>query len=131
MACDNSAHQVAELEEEVMAIHDSSMVKMDAIYSRISQLKKATAAIQADSTQPDDGRNNNIIEAMVDLRSADDAMMDWMAAYKAPAKDAPAEESISYLEAEKISITKVNQQIDTSIDQADKVLNNNPQPPQP
>jgi len=131
LSCGNAGQQVADLEEEVMAIHDSSMVKMDAIYTRISKLKKAGAALEADSTQSNEARKGEIMSAMADLRSADDAMMDWMAAYKAPTEDAPADESILYLEAEKISITKVDQQIDASIEQADRVLSKNTQSPQP
>lgn len=131
LSCGNSRQEVADLEEEVMAIHDSSMVKMDAIYNRISKLKKANDALEADSTQPNEALSAEITAAMADLRSADDAMMDWMAAYKAPTEDAPAEESIVYLEAEKISITQVDQQIDASIEQADRILSKNTQSPQP
>lgn len=120
-ACNDPWEKVVKLEEEVMVVHDSSMVKMDAIYTQISQLRKLQEAGE-DTVDVDQAWNEKVLGAIADLRRADDGMMDWMANYKAPEKGADVEESTTYLEVEMKKITEVDLEIDESLKNGQSVL---------
>ncbi len=122
VACSNPRQKVVELQEEVMVIHDSSMVKMDAIYTQIAQLRKLQEAVSGDNANPDSLLNDEILSAITDLRKADDGMMDWMANYKAPTEEADIEESMQYLEAEMERIKEVDREIDKSLENGQTIL---------
>lgn len=121
-ACDDPRQKVIELQEEVMEIHDSSMVKMDAIYTQISQLRKLHEQVAGDSLNPNPDLSERILDAITDLKKADDGMMDWMAKYRAPAEDADIEESMQYLEVEKKNIVEVDLRIDESLENGQTLL---------
>lgn len=104
-----------------MVVHDSSMVKMDAIYTQISQLRKLQETGE-DTVAIDQAWNEKVLTAITDLRKADDGMMDWMANYKAPEKGADVDESMAYLEVEMKSITEVDLEIDKSLKNGQSVL---------
>lgn len=113
-ACSGGGKSLDELHEEVMVVHDEAMLKMDAIYTAIADLRK----LDAERGSGDSLLHEQIVGAIVDLQQADDAMMDWMRAYKRPAEDAPYGDGAAYLEAELQKIHAVGAQIDSSLNQA-------------
>ena len=112
-----------QLYDEVMVIHDESMLKMGDIYARISDLKE----LNADSLNPSPYKEE-ILDAITDLRQADDGMMDWMAQFKEPGEEVANEEAMAYLEEEKKKIVAVDEAIDESLSQGQALIekaNNN------
>lgn len=122
IACSDSGQEVKDLNEVVLDLHDSSMVKMDAIYDQMARLRKAKESLAADSLNPSTELQAEIMQALGQLQAADDGMMDWMNDYKAPDKEAPAEESLKYLKEQKKSIEEVDLNIDNSLKNGENVL---------
>ncbi len=122
IACNNPRREMIELQEEVMAIHDSSMVKMDAIYRQIAQLRKLQEHPGRDPVNSDSILTEEILDAITKLRTADDGMLDWMANYKAPTENADVEESIQYLETERQRIKEVDRRINESLENGQAIL---------
>ena len=122
--CIDKAAQVADLNREVLEIHDTAMVKMDAIYDRISALRKLEKEFApTDSTAGNPAAQGEVLDAIAQLQRADDAMMDWMRDYHPPVEEDPADSSLAYLEAQKISIVQVDEQIDESLAHGKEILN--------
>ena len=113
---------VANLNGKVMAVHDSTMLKMDHIYTTMDGLKDLQKTLQADTVTANISLQTEIEEAIADLTAADDAMMDWMHGYLAPKKDVSDEENIKYLEGQMEGIEKVDQQMDECISKGQKLL---------
>lgn len=122
VGCENLQQQVIDLNVEVLEAHDSSMVKMDAIYAKVSALRKVEKRLSADSINPQDDLKSEILAALAQLQSADDAMMDWMADYKAPEKDADPKPTLEYLHQQMESIRSVDAEMDGSIEEANRIL---------
>ena len=106
-----------QLYDEVMVIHDESMLKMGDIYARISDLK----ALSADSLNHSPYKEE-ILAAITGLRKADDGMMDWMAQFKEPGEEVPSEEAMTYLAEEKGKIIAVDKAIDESLEQGQSLI---------
>ncbi len=117
--------KVTALNDEVMDIHDSSMVKMDAIYDRISALREIEKGVDPDGANENNAVRESVLEAIGRLQKADDAMMDWMRYYQPPEKEAPVDSTMAYLEKQKESIISVDVQIDESLNYADEILEQN------
>ena len=120
-ACTDRYKQVEELQTEVLDLHDTTMLKMDALYTTLDRLKPLRDSLSSDSMSPS-AQLDEVVEAMTMLRKADDAMMDWMAEFKPVEKDDPIEESIAYLEEQKKSIIEVDRQMDESMENGERVL---------
>lgn len=120
--CENKQQQVKDLNTEVMDIHDSAMVKMDAIYAQISKLRQAEELVAGDSAGPDAELEAEVAKSIGMLQAADDGMMDWMAAYEPPQEDADPDRNLRYLKEQKRSIISVAEDIDLSLEYAREVL---------
>ena len=122
VACENGAQKIADKHDEVMVVHDEAMAKMDQIYDQISDLRVRQQSLTGiDSiVRPEDMAQ--VLDAIVALQRADDAMMDWMAAYKRPEEDADVEESLAYLEGQMEEIEQVAVDIDASLENGAAVL---------
>ena len=113
VSCGNKAENtVIKLNDEVMAIHDEVMPKMTEIHTLRKKLRLLENA-QVDST---------IIFAITNLSEADDAMMEWMSAYKKPKDNSKT--ALAYLSNEKMLITEVKVKMLESIQDAHKILRN-------
>jgi hypothetical protein len=120
-ACTDSRQPVDDLQQEVLDLHDTTMLKMDALYLVLDQLKPLKDSLSLDSTA-DPAAKDEVLEAMTMLRKADDAMMDWMAEFEPVEKDAPVEESMKYLEGQKESIIEVDRIMNQSIANGERLL---------
>jgi peroxiredoxin len=115
---------VGELKKEVIAIHDTAMAKMN----RIFQLKTLLED-ELDSANLDPEKVN----AIQDLKMADEAMMQWMRNFskhygKAHSKEAEIdtlhnnEALMDGLKKEKAKILDVKKQMEASIEKAEGIL---------
>lgn len=104
----------SQLHDSVMVIHDEVMPKMKDIYRLRKRLKEKAEQSKSSS---DIAEIKSLIAA---LETADDAMMDWMAAYDKP--DEGAEGAMDYLGQEKIRIEKVRNEMLSAIENAKRNL---------
>ncbi len=102
IAC-NPPSEINNRHDEVMAIHDEVMPKMKDIYRLTKELKKLPPS-------------DTIEGLLVDLDNADEAMMEWMRAYKKP--NAQSEEAFIYLEKQKSLVNDVKSKMLISIENA-------------
>ena len=109
------------LKDEVMAIHDEVMPKMGQIIALKSQLSKVLKTLEEAAEPVNEERKKAIQEIIEELEAADNGMMGWMRAYR-PVEEPIDEEARKYLEAEKVKITKVKNDMLTSIENAQNLL---------
>ncbi len=127
-ACDQKADRVAELEKEVLDVHDEVMPKM----GEIMALKKGLAQklAQLDSMQQEGASSTTLAQERqqaLDLTSrlsrADSLMMGWMYDYKGDsAKALPSGEALEYFRLEKEKILGVQEATTKSIQEAREFL---------
>lgn len=120
-ACTDKGQRVQDLQQVVLDLHDSSMVKMDALYITLEGLKPLRDSLEMDSLPPSP-ELDEVLEAITQIRQADDEMMEWMANFEPVEKEAPAEESLAYLEEQKKSIIAVDEAMDASIENGNQVI---------
>ena len=110
------------LMQEVIDVHDEVMPKMTDISQLIAELEKKTDTTQAAAYQ----------EAQDDLEASYDFMMDWMGDFsnKFPHDEEVTEKDettfankLKMLEEEKVEVTLLKEQINTSIANARALLN--------
>ncbi len=102
---------------EVMKIHDDVMPKVKDINRLQKQLKAKLESPEATTNQKE------IQSLLQQLDLADKSMWDWMGAFKQPNKNSPQDSIIQYLKQEKITISKVSEDMLNSIAKAKKYLN--------
>jgi hypothetical protein len=109
--------------EEVMRIHDEVMPKMGTISNLIADLKP-----KVDSTEP----GKEYLKAIRDLQGAHKSMMNWMQDFGKrfdyeeimKGKELNAEKK-EWLREEEIKVKELREEINTSIANAERVLNEN------
>lgn len=107
-----------ELYDEVMAIHDEVMPKMNDIHKFKRALKSEMDSTTTDLTE---ARKAEIESALIKLDSASEGMMVWMRQFS-PIPDSEGEEKArEYLESEKIKVTKVKEEILAALEKARNV----------
>lgn len=110
MSCSKTEDKQKKMIDDVMAVHDEVMPKMDEIMNLKSSLDSAVRV------SPDSLKAR---ELYVNLDSADVKMMDWMEKYNPDqVKGKSADEVTKYYENEKNKITQVRELTNTSIEQA-------------
>lgn len=112
------AEQKTELEQHVMAVHDSAMADMGQIFKlrkNLRALRDTLATRQTDSTVLLQLQKN-----ITSLSKADEAMMNWMRHYKAP-DTLQHEQAMQYLNQELQKIERVKITMDSSINAAQQV----------
>ncbi|MBC5992363.1 hypothetical protein [Pontibacter cellulosilyticus] len=110
------------LEQNVLAVHDTAMAKMEDIFKLRKSLRTLRDTLET-QTQPDSAILNNLQQHIQLLNRADEAMMGWMRQYKAPAADMPNEQAINYLQQEMVKIKKVQTLMDSTINAAQATYN--------
>jgi hypothetical protein len=128
--CEPQKDQVAELEAQVMSLHDEVMPKMDQLMELGAQLSEKLTEL--DSLQGEGVSSTTLLEQREkaltlkkSLADADESMMDWMRRYRGDsAKKLPDEEAIAYLNSEKEKMQIVKEKTLTSIAEAKAFLGN-------
>lgn len=118
----NKKQKEQKLAEEVIAIHDEVMPKMDQIFKLRKELKDLNNQFIADAEAMqgfDTGKSKLLI---LHLDSSDKIMMNWMHNYNGGQGLYSHEEVMSYLEDEKKKITHVKEFTDKSIEEAREFL---------
>jgi hypothetical protein len=95
-----------ELYEQVMAVHDEVMPKMDDLY----KLKRELQQIQADSTAIPANQQKALEEAIVKIDAASEGMMVWMREFDPPKGMAEADLK-KYLMEQMEKVKKVKEDI--------------------
>lgn len=116
--CEPTQEEIAkQKEEEVVAIHDEAMAKMEKIQTTVHALEKLKHTYMVDSLNHAHhlAKMEDCDLAIADLHAADKAMMDWMHEYKLPGKEVSDDEKIKFYDLEKEKIEKVNGQIEVGI----------------
>ncbi len=109
-ACNKSEDKQKVMIDEVMAIHDEVMPKMDDIMTLKSSLDSAI------KVSPDSVKAKQLYSA---LDSADNQMMDWMQAYNPDQVKGKSEEEVTkYYADEKAKISSVKELTNKSIEEA-------------
>lgn len=106
--------QVKELQQDVMAVHDRVMPKMNKMSQLQTELKN-TAVGMADSAK--------FMAISSDLNQAQEGMMDWMRNFKYPEEEGwSTEQTKDYLKQQHNLMLQVEQQTNLSIHRADSIL---------
>lgn len=101
--------------KEVMRVHDEVMPETSNLY----KLKKY-AQENIDVLPKDNEFVEQLIETKIATEKADDAMMDWMAAFKVP--ESTHAEKMEYLNKELISITEVSKLMLSTLEKGKAVV---------
>jgi hypothetical protein len=123
MGCNTEPNlEVQKMYDEVMAVHDKVMPKM----GELNRLKRQLNAFK--NTVPDENANlkDSLINSILILSKSEDMMDTWMTNFDYPKKDASDKENLTYLSAQKDSISKVSDDIFMSLAIANGFLNNAP-----
>lgn len=103
--------EVKKMYEEVMVIHDEVMPEISTIHKLKKRIKKVDTSEESR-------------QLVKELEDADESMMSWMSDFGIFRKmdEASIDEKLSFLETEKVKITKVSEMMKTSISKAKKYL---------
>jgi hypothetical protein len=104
------------LEENVLAIHDSAMAKMDDIYHLRRNLRALRDTLET-QPKPDSTTLKLLQTHILLLNRADESMMGWMRQYKAPV-EMNNEQATNYLNQELVKIMRVQEVMDSTINAA-------------
>lgn len=116
-AAQTTKNPVANLEQQIMAVHDSVMPRM----SDLLRLKKEVAAKADKSTQGAVKEEGVAIRSQLD--QADNAMMDWMHQYNGDTLGKLDQaKAVEYLNDQQAKINKIRDQTEKSISDAQKYL---------
>ena len=115
------------LKEKVMVLHDSAMVHTDDLFS----FKKHLIIVKTDGSEKKNLTSTDKTDAenlILDLQKADDAMNNWMAAWKEPDyTKVPHDSVMMYLNDQLTQITSIDVQIDSVVSKAKVLVDKYPQ----
>lgn len=129
-ACNSSQDSVKEAENEVFAIHDKIMPKIDDVMRLRKQLKQRVLSLDslkakgsASATLRTDEEKEQAGRLFRNLEIADSLMLDWMSQYNSDTLNKlSSSEALRYLNGQKDQITDVKTKVNTSIEQARQFL---------
>lgn len=112
--------------EEVMAIHDEVMPKMSTVGKLVAELKPR---VDSTATGQEYGR------AMKNLQDAHESMMQWMQGFgnrfnsqEIMEGKTLSGEKLKWLDEEEEKVKEVREKVNSSIEEAEALLENNPAP---
>lgn len=106
--------------DQVQPMHDDIMVIHDAVMPRMGEMHQLRVSLEDRMKDLDSLAALPYHQAILDLRSGEEMMWTWMNEYRKPEESSP--ESIDYLRSEHSKISEVANQMTTSIDRANKLL---------
>ncbi|WNJ18239.1 hypothetical protein [Pontibacter sp. G13] len=117
-----SGPSVADKRAEVMAIHDEVMPKMDDIHKLTKELDSMRESLSASAEGVDSVALGEIADLKTQLKSADDAMMDWMHKFDASKLTGDKATALEYLDSEMVSVQAVKVEMLKAIEDAKAYL---------
>ena len=105
---DNKKKEIDQLSDEVIVLHDEVMPLMDGLYQTRMKLQKLAASDSAgiDSVE--------VAAIILQIKNAEEAMMDWMHNFNPGYEGANPDETIQYLLDQKNSIEALGKQMKTA-----------------
>ncbi len=108
--------------EETMIIHDEVMLKMQENGQLESKLNALITRAHEDSSSILFTKIDTLQFALDQLSLADDEMMDWMAAIRAPLPEDDVDSTLSYHKEQQEKIVEVGVHMDEAANQANDIL---------
>jgi prefoldin subunit 5 len=129
-SCQSDNETVSNAENDVFAVHDDVMPKLDDLLrlrkelnQRITVLDSLKASGSAAATIRVDEEKTQAARLVQNLTVADSLMMNWMARYNNDTlAKISTDDALRYLAAQKDQITDVKTKVNTSIEQAQQFL---------
>ncbi|WP_017259233.1 hypothetical protein [Pedobacter arcticus] len=125
-ACNNHKKQQEDLQQSVIAVHDSVMMDMGALMEKkIAANKMLTQldSLKSKKTSLDTAKvRTDLTQVIKELASADDAMMTWMHNFNPDYTGKSHEEVMDYLNDQKLKINAVDSAIKSIIFKSDSVI---------
>uniref|UniRef100_F4C6Y9 Viral A-type inclusion protein n=1 Tax=Sphingobacterium sp. (strain 21) TaxID=743722 RepID=F4C6Y9_SPHS2 len=125
-SCNNAGNKNLQLQEEVIAVHDSIMPKMGALVrdnlkvgillTKMDSLKQVNPAL--DTAQEKD----KLLKLQSKLTEANEEMTDWMHNFEPAQEDKKAEEMASYLQNELAKIKALKEKFATAESESREIL---------
>ncbi len=119
IACTNPKAEVQKLKDKVLAVHDSIMPQTNKIMELNAKISAKIEILEADSN------NDSEIEALkavrMELKDADDAMMNWMRDYNFNEEET-TEVQKEYLKNQMVLIEAVKVKMEMAIANGEKQL---------
>ncbi len=131
VACSNPQQEkIDALKKETIDLHDDVMPRLGEINTLSVELKKVKAKLENDTTDSGAMVKESIYVMVKNLDNAHDGMMDWMAEYE-PAYESsnPIDSAVVYYNQQKALISEVKTNMETSIKDAEKWLDENAMEP--
>jgi hypothetical protein len=120
-ACSNDKAEEKKLMDNILATHDKVMSAEDKAMSnkmQIDSLLKLNKFAPQDSAQ----QKAEFKTQSTNLKTADEAMEDWMHKFDPDYKGKSHADVLQYLNTQNQQITKIDSQLSTAIDQSNKAL---------
>lgn len=117
-SCDNQK----KLYDEVMAVHDEAMPKMDNIMNLKEKLEAREDSLRQDTTREFSAELQKISALKTQLDSADESMMMWMREFHQDYESMTKAEITEYLNKQKQRITQVGLFMNSAIAEAEEYL---------
>lgn len=119
------ADNLAAIEAQVMAIHDEVMPKMQDITKMLATLR----SYKEGASETPEGKivyPRGLDDVMGELKLAEQGMWDWMKAYSDTKAELPADQLESFYKKELESVTKVKNDMLSSLEKGQAWLDENP-----
>jgi hypothetical protein len=111
------------LYQEVKDGHDVAMAKINELRKYLAEVKQKKDSIhKLPASRIDERYQQALLDAEEDLNYADYSMFTWMGEFKADTLQDNKEGRIRYLEAEKVKVLKVKENVLGSVQRADSLL---------
>lgn len=116
-SCKSDEKKVEVLKKDVIAIHDEVMPRMDDLMDLKEELQEAQKNLDSTASQE---KRRTIQRHLVYLDKADEEMMNWMRKYDPQMENMTEQEKLIYLEAQKIAIQMVRQEMLSAIAESEQ-----------
>ena len=124
ISCNGNKKKEKTLFDEVMTIHDEVMPKMEKLYAQEKASKEKIKTLEAENSPSNPEKVQQLKATYEELKHANDAMMQWMRAFKTEYPNMTHKEIMTYLEEEKINIEIVKTKMNEAEHNADRILKN-------
>ena len=125
-ACNNHKKQQENLQQSVIAIHDSVMMDMGALMEKKIAANKILTqldSLKSKKTNLDTAKvRTDLTQVIKELASADDGMMTWMNNFNPDYTGKSHEEVMDYLNGQKLKIKAVDSAIKSILFKSDSVI---------
>lgn len=115
-SCSSQKTEQENLHENIIAIHNEVMPKMETIAELSKKLKEKEVQLEGKAENKEDLAS--IKKSINNLNDASKGMMNWMHGYNSQYDTLPIEISIKYLKEEKLKIEKVKAEMNKAIGEA-------------